>query len=151
MAAKTEILDAMADQIREALAGADWDFQVEPRLVLSPTTPSIDLYPGGSTTEQDVAGMGDAVNDIGEGYIVNVRARIAPNDHEAGQEVLLVLSDPEDDLCLVQALYDDATLGGIVYDLHLLSESAFTVFTDIDPSKAYLGILWRFLVVPAHS
>jgi hypothetical protein len=152
VSAKTEILDSMADAIRTILdTSTDWDFQVEPRLVLSPTPPAIDIYPGDPASDQETESMGATHADINAGYMVNVRARIAPNDHEAGQEVLLVLSDPEDDLCLVQALYDDPTLGGRVADISLVAESGFTVFTDIDPTKVYLGILWRFLVVPARS
>lgn len=152
MAAKSEILDAMADQIREVTeAQTDWDFQVEPRMVLSPSSVAIDMFPGDPATDEEVGSFGADYADMAAGYMVNVRARVNPNDHEAGQEILLALSDPEDALCLVQALYDDSTLGGLAYDLSLVSESGFTVFQDIDPSKVYLGLLWRFLVLPARS
>lgn len=152
MSAKSEILDEMASAIRTVLdTSTDWDFQVEPRMVLSPTPPSVDMFPGDPATDQEIAAFGQFLADMNAGYMVNVRARVAPTDHDAGQDVLLALSDPEDDLCLVQALYDDPTLGGHVADVSLVSETGFTVFTDLDPTKVYLGILWRFLVVPARS
>ena len=151
MASKVAIAEAMADQIRDVLTGVDWDFQVEPRMVLSPTPPSIDMYPGDPATDAELASFGATVEDMASGFIFNVRARISPTDHEAGQEVLLELSDPASDLSLVHALYDDPTLGGIASDLNLASESGFTLFSDLDPTKVYLGMLWRFVVIPARS
>lgn len=145
------ILDEMADQIRSVMDGADWDIQVEPRMVLSPTPPCIDIYPGDPSRDEASASFGASAEDITQGYYVNVRARVAPNDHEAGQEVLLALKDDTDALCLVQALYDEPTLNGYAADLDVVSETGFTIFTDIDPSKAYIGVLWRFLVIPAYS
>lgn len=151
MASKTELLEAMADQIRTALEDADWEFQVEPRMLLSPTPPSIDMWTGGTPTVSDFGSMAATAADMSSGFIFNVRARIATNDHNAGQEILNELSDPASDLALIQALYDDPTLGGIASDLDVLSESELTVFEDIDPAKVYLGILWRFVVIPARS
>ena len=151
MASKVAILEAMADQIREALTAVDWDFQVEPNMVLSPTPPAIDMYPGDPATQAELASFGADASDMAAGFVFNVRARIAPTDHDAGQEVLLELSDPASDLSLVQALYDDPTLGGIASDLNLTSQSGFTLFSDLDPTKVYLGMLWRFLVIPARS
>lgn len=151
MAAKSELLDAMADQIRTVLTDVDWDFQVEPRMVLNPSAVCIDMYPGDPATDLEVASFAGALEDMSAGFVFNVRARVSPNDHEAGQEILLELGDPASDLSLVQALYDDPTLNGIASDVNLTSESGFTVFTDIDPTKVYLGVLWRFLVIPARS
>ena len=141
----------MADQIRSVTSASEWEFQVEPRMVLSPTPPSIDLYPGDPARDEDTGAMGAGPPDAAHGYFINVRARVAPTDHEAGQDVLLALKDDEDALCLVQALYDDPTLNGYASDVSLLSETGFTLFTDVDPSKVYLGVLWRFLVLPAYS
>ena len=149
--ALSSILDEMADQIRAALAGADWTFQVEPRMVLSPTTPSIDIYPADPARSDDVAGYGADAADMQRGYWVNVRARVAPTDHEASQEILLELKDDMSTLCLVQAVYNDPTLNGQAVDVELDNETGFTLFSDIDPSKVYIGVLWRFLVIPAHS
>jgi hypothetical protein len=151
VAAKSELLDATADKIRTVLTDVDWDFQVEPRMVLNPSGACIDMYPGDPATDFEVASFAGVLEDMAAGFIFNVRARVSPNDHEAGQEILLELGDPASDLSLVQALYDDPTLSGTASDVNLTSESGFTVFTDIDPSKVYLGVLWRFLVIPARS
>lgn len=145
------ILDEMGNQIRSVMDDADWAIQVEPRMVLSPTPPSIDIWPGDPARDEETGGMGAGIEDATHGYFVNVRARVAPTDHEAGQEVLLALKDDADELNLVQALYDDATLNGYASDVSLVSESGFTLFTDVDPSKVYIGVLWRFLVIPAYS
>jgi hypothetical protein len=146
-----DIVDQMADQIRSAMATAAWDIQVEPRRLLSPTTPSIDIYRGDPASDSEVSSFGAAAADINEGRIFNVRLRLAPLDYEAAQDLLLELADPESDFSVVQALYDDATLGGFATDLHLLSETGDTLFTDIDPAKLYIGVVWRFLVLPAYS
>lgn len=142
-------MDALADQIRDALTDVDWLFQVEPRMVLSPTPPTVDMYP--ADLDLEVRGMAEDAEEASAGYVFNVRARIAPTDHEAGQEVLLELSDPASDISVINALYDDPTLGGVAFDTNLVSESGFTIFTDIDPTKAFLGILWRIEVIPARS
>jgi hypothetical protein len=149
--ALVDILDEMADAIRTALSTADWDFQVEPRRVITPTTPSIDVYRGDPATDPELAGFGADAADIQEGRIINVRLRLSPTDYEGNQEILLELADPESDTSIVQALYDDPTLNGYASDLHLLSESGDNLFVDIDPAKVYIGVVWRFLVIPAHS
>lgn len=151
MATKLAIAEAMADQIRDVLTDVDWDFQVEPLMVLNPSAVCVDLYPGDPATDSEVASFADSLADMGAGFIFNVRARVSPNDHEAGQQVLYELSDPVSDISLVQALYDEPTLGGIAADVNLVSESGFSLFQDIDPSKVYFGVLWRFLVIPARS
>jgi hypothetical protein len=149
--ALAEILDEMADQIRSAMTGADWDIQVEPRMVLNPTPPAIDIYPADPSRDGDTAAFGETAADVGGGHWINVRARVAPNDHEANQEVLLALKDDEDDLCLVQAVYDDPTLGGHVADVDLASESGFVLVPTVDGSNVHIGVIWRFLVIPARS
>lgn len=145
------IFDAFADQIRDALADSDdWDFQVEPWAITSPTPPSIDMYRGEVTTD-DARAFGATVEEMGEGFVLVVRARVSTNDNEAMQTVLYSLADPEDDLCLVQALYDDPTLGGLASDVHLLSDSGLTLVPAIDNSSVHYGNVWRFLVIPARS
>lgn len=151
MSALATIMDEMADQIRSALAGADWDFQVEPRMVLSPTPPAIDIYPADPARDLDTRAHGQTSEHTEGGHIFNVRARVAPNDHEANQEVLLALMDDEDDLCLVQALYDDPTLGGHASDVSLLNESGFVLVPTIDGANVHIGLIWTFLVIPARS
>jgi len=147
-----EILEAAADQIRETMvAEADWPIQVEPTMILNPTPPAIDMYPADPATSPDSGNFADTYADMGEGFWVNVRARVAPNDNVANQEVLLDLLDPAHDASLVQALYDDPTLGGHVTDLTLGSCSGFQPAPRWDGGMVYLGVLWRFLVIPARS
>ena len=106
MATKLAIAEAMGDQIRDVLTDVDWDFQVEHLMVLNPSAICVDVYPGDPATDAEVASFADSLADMGAGFIFNVRARVSPNDHEAGQEVLYELSDPVSDISLVQALYD---------------------------------------------
>jgi biotin carboxylase len=144
------IFEEMADQIRAALPTTSWDFQVEPWAITSPTPPSIDMYRG-QVTEDDAAAFGATVEDMGAAVVVVVRARVSTNDNEGNQDVLYALADPTDDHCLVQAIYDDATLNGWASDVHLLSDSGLTVVTSIDGATAHYGNVWRFLVIPAVS
>ncbi len=144
-------MDEMADQISQAVAGSSWDFQVEPRMVLNPTTPSIDIFPADPSRDDDTASFGEVAAEVMGGYFLNVRARVSPTDHEANQDVLLALKDDEDDLCLVQALYDDPTIGGHASDVELVSESGFVLVPTIDGANVHIGVVWRFLVIPARS
>lgn len=140
-------MDEMADAIRTGLAGADWDFQVEPRMVLKPTTPCIDIFPGDPSREEESGGYGDISGE----HIFNVRARVDVVDHEANQEILLALLDDEGDLCLAAALLDDETLGGTVTSIWFQSISGFVLFPAPDGTVAHIGCLWRTVVIPARS
>jgi hypothetical protein len=147
-----EILEAAGDQIRDTMAAeADWDIQVEPTMILNPTPPAIDMYPGDPATDTGSGAFGEAYADSAEGHWINIRARVNPNDHLANQEVLLELMDPESPASLVQALYDDPTLGGHVADVNLESTSGFVLVPKIDGSAVHVGVVWRFLVIPARS
>jgi hypothetical protein len=146
------ILEAAADQIRETMvAEADWDIQVEPTMILNPTPPAIDMYPADPATSPDSGSMGDTYAQMDEGYWVNVRARVAPNDNIANQEVLLELLDADSDMSLVQALYDDPTLGGVAADVNLENTTGFVLVPKVDGSAVHIGVIWRFLVIPARS
>jgi hypothetical protein len=63
-----------------------------------PTPPSIDLYP--APVFQAGAGFGEAEKAV----VFTVRARVAQNDSEAGQRVLLRLLDPDDPASVEAAL-----------------------------------------------
>ena len=152
MSSLREILEAAADQIRDTMAAeADWAFQVEPTIILNPTPPSIDVFPGPQFFDLSTGGMGETHADIDEGIRIDVLARVAPNDNVANQQVLYELLDPESSMSLVQSLYDDPTLGGHVTDLTLGSCSGFQPAPRWDGGMVYLGVLWRFLVIPARS
>jgi hypothetical protein len=147
-----EILEAAGDQIRETMdAESDWAIQVEPSMILNPTPPAIDIYPAEQFSDSASGGHAATYAASAEGEFINVRARVAPNDNIANQEVLLELLDPESDMCLVQALYDDRSLNGHVADLSLESTSGFVLVPKIDGSAMHIGVIWRFLVIPARS
>jgi len=142
----------MGDQIRTTMeADSPWDVQVEDGMVLSPTPPTIDVYPADPSSDTESGAFGALAVDMADGFWVTVRARISPADPDATQDVLLAFMDPADDLSVVQALYDDPTLGGVVADLALDSTSGFVLVPMIDGSAVHVGVLWRFLVIPAVS
>jgi hypothetical protein len=59
--------------------------------------------------------------------------------------------DPASDTSVVQALYDDPTLGGVVADVNLDSQSGFVLVPRIDQSAVHVGVIWRFLIIPESS
>lgn len=147
MATLAQILDAMADQIRDALDDVtNVDLQVEPRMVLSPTPPTIDLYPGDPSTDPTLAAYGEKWG----GEIVTVRVRVSPSDSNAGQDLLLALMDDEDPLSIVLALDDDPTLAGLASTLAVQSRTGYTLFPDLT-GDAYLGCTFGVVVVKARS
>lgn len=148
------VLEAMAEQIRDTIRDVDgWEgTQVEAFWIPNPTPPSIDVYladPGREVAE--TGGFGETDADALAGDWVNVRARVATNDAQANQRLLIELCDPESEVAVVQALYDDPTLGGLVADLSLETQSGFRPFPLLDGSAFHLGVLWTFLVIPARS
>ena len=148
------VLEAMADQIRDVVDDAtDWPAtQVEAFWIPNPTPPSIDIYladPGREVAETGGFAATDA--DARAGEWINVRARVATNDAKANQRLLMELCDPESEVAVVQALYDDPTLGGLVADISLEDQTGFRPFPTLDGSAFHLGVLWLFLVIPARS
>lgn len=148
------VLEAMADQIRDVIDdAADWPpTQVEAFWIPNPTPPSIDIYLGDPGREvAETGGFGETDADSAGGEWINVRARVATNDAQANQRLLVQLCDPESEVAVVQALYDDPTLGGLVADISLESQSGLRPFPSLDSSTVHLGVLWLFLVIPARS
>lgn len=139
------LMDEMAAKI-EALFDASDNVQVTSRMNFNPTPPSIDIYPGDPSREEQTA----AFDDISGSLLFNVRARVGTADHEAGQEVLLALMDDEDDWCIAAALLDDPTLNGYATAVDLSSMSGYMLFPTPD-GGAFLGCLWQFEVIPARS
>ena len=152
MSSLREILEAAGDQIRDTMeAEADWDIQVESSMILNPTPPAIDMYPADPSNDTGSGSLGETYAEMGDGFWLNIRARVSPNDNIANQEVLLELMDPESDISLVQALYDEPTLGGTAADINLDSTSGFVLVPRVDGSAVHIGVIWRFLVIPARS
>lgn len=152
MAALGAILEAMADQIRDTMtAEADWYVQVEPTMVLNPTPPVIDMYPADPSIDSNTGSHAATLEAATHGFWINVRARVNPNDHDANQDVLVEFLDPASDVSVVQALYDDPTLNGLASDLNLDSQTGFVLVPKVDGSAVHVGVIWRFLVIPAYS
>jgi len=149
VSAYSTLLEQIADQIRDAVNDGDWDVQVEPRLVVNPTTPSIDMFPG--PLNSDLGAFASDYAGAADGLFVDVRARVSPKDSHAFQDVLVSFCDPEDDLCVVQSLYDDPTLGGHAADVALVSQSEFQPAPSLDGTSWFVAVTWRFLVIPARS
>lgn len=137
-------MDELADQIRAiVVAVTDVDVQVEPRMVMNPTTPSIDIYPSPEAREAGTAGF----SDLAGAYLLTVRARVDPSDHDSAQDLLLAFMDDEDDLCIAAAIEDDPTLNGLASSVDVVSSTGFGVFAD----GAYLGCQWTVRIINATS
>jgi len=145
-----DILTEMADQIRtHVVTVTDVDVQVEDRIVVNPTPPTIDMWPG--TPSNDPEPRGFSAAGLEEGELVTIRARVDANDNVANQDLLLALMDPEDDLCLVQALYDEPTLNGTATDVNLESRTGFLPVLDGSGVVAMISCEWTFMVIRAQS
>jgi hypothetical protein len=120
----SDILDAMADQIRAAVvAVTDIDVQVEPRMVNSPTPPTIDMYPGDTSRGTESAAFG-----LEGEFLFTVRARVSGNDVDAQQDLLLAFMDDVNALSIPMALLEDTTLGGLVADLSVRDPTGFVLY-----------------------
>lgn len=142
-----DVMEAMADQIRSVMEETtDIAVQVEPQMVLSPTVPSIDIYPG------DVARFADsrAFPDDG-GYQFTVRARVTTADTTAGQVLLLAFMDDTDPLCIGLALVDDPTLNGYASSVDIRDVSGYRLYEHPSGEGAYLGFQFTAIVIPAES
>lgn len=143
-----DILDACADQIRSVVSTvADVDVQVEPRLILNPSPPSVDIYPGDPGRDEPSA----AFDDISGGYLLTVRARVSTADSDAGQDLLLAFMDDQDPLSLGAALEDDPTLNGNAASVHIQAQTGYVLFPDPGGEGALLGCQWTVLVLPGNS
>jgi hypothetical protein len=147
MGSLTLIMDAMADKISDAMEAADETIQVQPRMMLNPTPPSIDIYPAAELRDQVTAGFAD----LDGGYIFTVRARVTTADNRAGQDTLLRFLDDEDELCIPMALLDDPTLNGVATSVHIVSSSGYTLYPDPGGQGALLGCQFGVLVLKAES
>src|SRR5262245_21853123 len=112
MATLAELMDALADEIRETLDDSDVDVQVEGRMELTPTVPCIDIYPTDPSDDPELAAFGEEIG----GELLTIRARVSPADVDAGQDLLLAFMDDEDDLAIVTSIAD-RSLGGIAATL----------------------------------
>lgn len=148
------ITAGVADQLRTTIDGASsgWDFQIEPGYVITPSPPTIDVYPADPGVElATTGGMGANAEEMADGEWINVRARVAPNDPDAGQEILMSLMSADSSISVVQALYDDPTIGGLAADTDLVDRTGFVIVPRLTGQGYDLGVVWRFLILPAWS
>lgn len=144
-AENAELLDAMADQIRAAVAVAtDVDVQVEPRMVPNPSPPTVDMYPGDLSRGTEAAAFGEN----GE-FLFTVRARVDTNDHVANQDLLLAFMDDINPLSLPMALLDEPTLGGLASDLDCVDPTGFVSYPF--GNETLIGFQFTCKVIRADS
>lgn len=141
-----EILDEMAATLRTAVSDIGFPVQVEPRYVLSPTPPTLDIFPADPSREDTSAGMGEVAGAL----LFTVRARVS-GDQDAEQDLLLALIDEEDDLSVAAALMDDQTLNGLASSVYVQGPSGYRHYVDAGSEGAYLGCEWHVTVLRAHS
>ena len=147
MSTYAALMSQMADQIRNALSAVtDVDVQIEPRLVWNPTPPTIDLYPGDPFLDAELAGFGEPDQPV-----FTVRARVQTADTDAGQDLLVALMDPEDELSVSVALEDDPTLDGLATDIYVQGQAGWAQYPDVSGQGALLGYQWRVAVMNARS
>jgi hypothetical protein len=138
-------MDALADQIRSVVDDVtDVEVQVEPRWVVNPTPPCIDIYPGDPSTDQELR----AFTHVQGEPLITVRCRVGLTDNVAQQDLLLAFMDDEDALSITQAVAEDDTLGGVATSTDLRS---MTGFVRVLEGGDYLGCLWQFVVTKARS
>lgn len=147
MAALGAILDALADKVRDAIDGIDWDIQVEPWLVVNPSPITIDIFPGDPPTDEETGGMGE----LEGGKVFTVRARTNTPDTDAARDVLLSLMDIEDEHSVTVALTDDRTLNGLASDVYVSGRSGLSLFPNLAGTGGYLGVQWTVLVLDIAS
>ena len=144
MATLAELMDAMADQIRGVLADVtDVDVQVEPRWVVNPTPPCIDIYPADPSADQDLRAFTELVGEP----VFTVRARVDMADTTAGQDLLLAFMDETDPLSIAAAL-DESDLDGLASSVDVRSRSGYVRVME---GGDFLGCLWTVLVTRATS
>lgn len=145
-ASLADIMDALADQIRTALADVtDVAIQVEPRLLINPTPPTIDIYPGDGRDDQS-----QAFDDVSGGYFISVRARVALGDNIEAQSLLIALMDDADPLSLGYAILSDPHLDGLAR-IDIRSQTGFVVVQTPGADGALLGCVFTVLAIPTRS
>jgi hypothetical protein len=146
MATLGAIMDALASQIDNEIgsrgtADALIDgLQVDGRMVFNPTPPCIDIYPGDPSQEGLAFGRYNELSLI-------VRARVSTADHEAGQDLLLSMMDPDAATSVSEAIYADKTLGGLVGKLVVTGPSGFGIF-PLSDEGSLVGCTWAVRIFP---
>lgn len=145
-ATMAQIMDALADLIRGEITNAtEVDLQIEPRAVISPTPPTIDMYPSDPSEDAAYAGFGE----LNGAFLLTVRARVSTADQEAGEDLLLAFMD-DGDLSLSNAILTDPLLDGIAR-VAPLGRTGYRDFPIPGGEGTYLGCLWPLLITKRPS
>lgn len=134
---------ALADQLRTALVPVIPDLQVEPRRVMRPSPPTLDVLLG--DTAQTAIAFGAAEVEL----VYLIRARVGTPDRDAAGDLLDELADPVGDGSVVLAIMADPTLGGTVSQAVVTAgPSGELLFPALDGQGDYLGCTWTVTVTP---
>ena len=147
-----QVLEAITGILENAFADVQFAdqplaVQVYPRLVISPTGPTIDMYPADPAREEESGGFGD----ISGGVNFVIRARVGTADTDGAQELLMAFMDDTDELNVIAPLFADPTLGGVAWSFGLQGPTGFSFYPAADGSGAFLGCQWTITVLIAHS
>ena len=147
MAGLSLMLDALADNVRDAIDGIDWEIQVEPWLVIVPSPITIDIFPADPPENPEMAGFGDLEGS----HFFTVRARTNTPDTDATRDVLIALMDIEDEHSIHVAIVDDQTLNGLATQVVVNGGTGLSAFPSVDGTGAYLGVQWTVEVVDVRT
>lgn len=147
MAALAALLDALADKVRDAIDGIDWEIQVEPWPVLNATPITVDMWPADPPTDEELAAMGDIEGE----KLFTVRARTNTPDSDATRDVVLSLMDVEDEHSVAVALEDDQTLNGLASQVAVIARTGLQPYPTPEGVLGYLGCQWTVLVIDVSS
>ena len=144
MATLAELMDAMADQLRDVIDDVtDVAVQVEPRWVVNPTPPCIDIYPADPSSDQDLRAFTELMGEP----LFTVRALVDMSDSTASQDLLLAFMDETDPLSIAAAL-EESDLAGLAQSVDVRSRSGYVRVVE---GGDYLGCLWQVVVTRATS
>lgn len=140
--------DALVEQIRNVTELVDGiDVQVERGYLLNPTPPSVDVYWGEPSRDEESA----AFEDISGAYLFTVRARVSTADQDAGQELLWAFADDTDPLSIANAILDEPTLNGNASSVDVRAFTGIRAYEQVSGDGWYLGFQFTVLVIPGES
>lgn len=153
MARLVDLLEQMADVLRAGFEDAELPFgvQVEPRMVINPTPPCVDMWPADDPRDEETSGFGPTPAEIAGGKVFRVRVRIDTGDHDASQNFLLAVMDEEDELSIRTLLEDDQTLNSYATQVIVDGGTGYTIIPDLDGVNAYLGVEFQVTVMDVVS
>lgn len=145
MATLAQLMDALANQIRSVVDDVtDIAVQVEPRWVVNPTPPCIDIFPADPSADPELRAFTELMGEP----LFTVRARVDMADTDAGQNLLLAFMDETDPLSIAAAIEEDDTLAGLATSVDVRSRSGYVRVVE---GGDYLGCLWQVVVTRATS